>query len=274
LFARLILARSCAILPLWACRQAWNVPVEVEVEVAWFSAIHADAKGLLHRVNLPQSAPIQYAVASGVHHRGRPGVILVVLHHLRLWHIGLFRFAGRIVQLTDLVLGKEFVLHERCFYFELTKALDLGLNTLKLFFRVVGIKFYPMRQIFVFQQPKNLKVSLGYQGCLWLLICMVVNVLMVIWKVFKRLINFVDNIFLKFQNLDWHYVFCSNVTAVELKLVILNLIAFSRGHFIPFSGGLLAESWGFVVYDGLKIFFERIKLILLVPKLKNNYEVI
>jgi hypothetical protein len=57
------------------------------------------------------------------------------------------------VKLTDFVLGKEFVLHERCLYFELAKRLDLGLDTLKLFFCVVSVKFYPMGEILVFQQP-------------------------------------------------------------------------------------------------------------------------
>ena len=74
------------------------------------------------------------------------------------------------MQLTDIVLGEELVFHERCFYFELTYAFYFCFDTLKLILGVVVVKFYPMRELLVFQQPEDLKISVCYHRSLWLII--------------------------------------------------------------------------------------------------------
>lgn len=182
---------------------------------------------------------------------------IVIIDHFRLWHIRLLDLVWRLVYLANFILGEEFVLHKRCFDFELTDTLDLGLLTSKLLLGVVVVKLYPVRELLILQEPQDLKIGVSYQSSLRFLI-LILNVFMVIWNVFEWLIfiDLVYNIFLIFYNLNWDDVFGCDLSAVELELVILHFVPFPRRILFPKLGRRIDAT-----YNGLEIFFERIQLI-------------
>lgn len=156
------------------------------------------------------------------------------------------------MDITYFIWCKSFIFHKAGLNFELSNRFNLGTTSLKLLIMILSPHFYPKREVFVLQQPKNLQVALSQHDIVrfrlsWASISCL-RIVRTFW--YGRL-----------HDLYWDNVFCSNIGTIEFELVLLS---FSIELFFTCDSlcyrCLTLKNW-------FKIFFDSIKLKCLVSKL-------